>query len=278
MILLLLPSSSCADYSTLMHSFSQIDFGYAFSIMLFSSVAIILLFLCLLFSIVAAYCYPVAVTVRKENFCDHTSLQFIGLLWLVIPYLPCTHAFLNVGFVLAERTLYSSSIGYAIILGSTLVNICRKCLMLVRTAYEKYFPIFSMRVLVMLMYVYAAILSLQLVNRNSDWFTNKRLWLSEYRYCNPIISGRSLNNLAKAYQRQHDFKKAFVYFRKAITLNMYLPQPYFNIGLMYHIEMECRLAKLYYLKALEIQPDYEAARNNLKTLGQSQACESYTNK
>lgn len=48
----------------------------------------------------------------------------MGLTMLVIPFLPASNIFFNVGFVLAERTLYIPSAGYCLLLIIGLQKLC----------------------------------------------------------------------------------------------------------------------------------------------------------
>ena len=189
------------------------------------------------------------------------ELAFIGVLWFTVPYIPCGHVFLNVGFVIAERTLYNSCVGYAIIMGPIFIEIFKKSVRYISK--RKSLPVYLYTFLI---FNFIFIFSLQSLNRNSEWYTNKRLWFAEYKYCNAIVSSRSLNNLGKAYQRQYKYTKAIFFLKKAIDKNGFAPKAYFNIGLIYHMEKKCKLAKEFYIKALTAYPNYGAASNNLMHL------------
>lgn len=50
----------------------------------------------------------------------------MGLSILIIPFLPASNVFFNVGFVLAERTLYIPSAGYCLLLAIGLQKLCNR--------------------------------------------------------------------------------------------------------------------------------------------------------
>ena len=55
----------------------------------------------------AAHCYQVCLTFR---------LTALALAFLIIPFLPASNLLFRVGFVIAERILYSPSAGFIILL------------------------------------------------------------------------------------------------------------------------------------------------------------------
>lgn len=48
----------------------------------------------------------------------------LGLVLLVVPFLPACNIFFRVGFVIAERVLYLSSAGYCLLLAYALGHCC----------------------------------------------------------------------------------------------------------------------------------------------------------
>lgn len=50
----------------------------------------------------------------------------MGLAMLIIPFLPASNIFFNVGFVLAERTLYIPSAGYCLLIVIGLQKLCNR--------------------------------------------------------------------------------------------------------------------------------------------------------
>lgn len=48
----------------------------------------------------------------------------LGLVLLVVPFLPACNIFFRVGFVIAERVLYLSSAGYCLLLAYSLGHCC----------------------------------------------------------------------------------------------------------------------------------------------------------
>lgn len=53
-----------------------------------------------------------------------TRTLTLGLVLLVVPFLPASNIFFRVGFVIAERVLYLSSAGYCLLLAYSLGHCC----------------------------------------------------------------------------------------------------------------------------------------------------------
>jgi hypothetical protein len=120
LLLISIPWNSCTDYSNVTNTFfkgehSILAFGMSLFILTVASAIVLGLF----YVIWKRYWQSRASKTFAAK--DH-DLMVLGLLWLFIPFVPCMHIFLNVGFVIAERTLYTSCIGYAIIVGAMFIN------------------------------------------------------------------------------------------------------------------------------------------------------------
>ena len=48
----------------------------------------------------------------------------MALAWMIVPFLPASNLFFRVGFVIAERILYLSSIGFCVLIVLGIRQIC----------------------------------------------------------------------------------------------------------------------------------------------------------
>ena len=122
----------------------------------------------------------------QKHMDQHTALRLAtGLAILFIAYLPSSHLFIKVGFVLAERTLFLPSLGSSIIAAEFLLLACSHCCALGRTG-SKQPPARPGRPAV---YWLLAALSVLLTHRfalvqhrNTEWGTEEALLLSCLRH------------------------------------------------------------------------------------------------
>lgn len=104
----------------------------------------------------------------------------MGLTLLVIPFLPASNIFFNVGFVLAERTLYIPSAGYCLLFITGLQKLCNR----VRVQY--------------LLLAYVALISLFFMKswmRSDQWRTETTLFRSALDVC--PLNAKVHYNIAK---------------------------------------------------------------------------------
>jgi len=95
-------------------------------------------------------------------------LQLIALSILVFPFLPATNLFFYVGFVLAERVLYMSSMGYCLLVALGVDVLLSKT----QEVFGSKFVVQT--AVVMLVVVYG----LRTIQRNRDWLTEESLYRS----------------------------------------------------------------------------------------------------
>ncbi len=88
------------------------------------------------------------------------------LLIIIVPFLPATNLFAYVGFVVAERILYLSSVGFCLLVGTGV-----KILLHQSKGPQKAFVICSISIL-LLSHGYRTI------KRNSDWYNEESLYRS----------------------------------------------------------------------------------------------------
>ncbi|XP_065317230.1 protein O-mannosyl-transferase Tmtc3-like isoform X2 [Gordionus sp. m RMFG-2023] len=160
-----------------------------------------------------------------QGFKGNTNLQeskfiLMGLLLLIVPYIPASNLFFPVGFVLAERILYIPSIGLCF-----LVSFGIHKLML--TSFK--FRLFKNRSF----WVYLLILvcSLKTYRRNTEWMNEKALMQSAIK----IIpqNAKLWNNLGHYWERKNKLHYALAHYKKAIKHQSDDVGAFINIGRIY---------------------------------------------
>lgn len=94
-------------------------------------------------------------------------LVLFGLSWLVISFIPASNLLLPVGFVVAERVLYTPSMGFTVLLTVVFTIV-----------YQRH-PRASVTVAVIILAIYSS----QLIKRNYEWGDANRLWSSALKVC-----------------------------------------------------------------------------------------------
>ena len=104
----------------------------------------------------------------------------MGLTMLIIPFLPASNIFFNVGFVLAERTLYIPSAGYCLLLVVGLQKLCNRI--------PVQYMLFSYVALVSLFFMRSWI-------RSDEWRSETTLFRSALHVC--PLNAKVHYNIAK---------------------------------------------------------------------------------
>lgn len=99
--------------------------------------------------------------------CNRTEIVVLGCALAVLPFLPATNLFFYVGFVVAERVLYISSMGYCLLVGEGLR------LLWTRAGSRRHRAALAILALALLV-----VMSARTVRRNVDWQTEERLYHS----------------------------------------------------------------------------------------------------
>ncbi|XP_060050573.1 protein O-mannosyl-transferase TMTC1 isoform X2 [Erinaceus europaeus] len=177
----------------------------------------------------------------------------VGLLFLVLPFIPASNLFFRVGFVVAERVLYMPSMGYCILVVQGLSRLCAglgRCGAATLTV--------STGLLLLL-------LSWKTMKQNESWLSREALFRSgvetlphnakvHYNYAN------FLKDQGRNREAVHHYRTALrLYPRHASALN--------NLGTLTPDAAE---AQRYYQRALQLSPQHSRALFNLGNLLRSQ--------
>lgn len=104
----------------------------------------------------------------------------MGLVILIIPFLPASNMFFNVGFVIAERTLYIPSAGYCLLFVIGLHKLCNRVSM--------QYVLFAYTILILLFFTRSWI-------RSDQWKTETVLFKSALHVC--PLNAKVYYNIAK---------------------------------------------------------------------------------
>ncbi len=97
--------------------------------------------------------------------------------------------------------------------------------------------------------------------RNKVWRSQEEFWIDIIK--NSPKKARGYNNYAVALAENGHFEKAIPYFRKAIKMDPYYPDPWSNIAVCFNAINQVDMAITQLEKAIKINPYYPEFYNNL---------------
>jgi len=197
----------------------------------------------------------------------------LGLLTLVVPFLPAMNIFLKVGFVVAERVLYIPSMGHTILA----VLVLQQASSLLPQSRKE-----SLRLcLILCLLAFAG----KTMARNLDWLSPETLFRSGV-LATPTNS-RLLYNVGNILQTQNKREESERFYRLAIRYWPLHPEAKFrphsnpcpsvsltlgfwfqanvNLGRWFHYE-DPSLAEEHYRISLHAKPDFHTAHNHLASV------------
>uniref|UniRef100_A0A8D2HDX5 Protein O-mannosyl-transferase TMTC1 n=1 Tax=Urocitellus parryii TaxID=9999 RepID=A0A8D2HDX5_UROPR len=173
----------------------------------------------------------------------------VGLLFLVFPFIPASNLFFRVGFVVAERVLYTPSMGYCILFVHglsklcTWLNRCGATTLIVST------------VLLLLLF------SWKTVKQNEIWLSRESLFRSGVQTL--PHNAKVHYNYANFLKDQGRNREAIYHYRTALKLYPRHASALNNLGTLTRDTAE---AKMYYQRALQLHPQHNRALFNLGNL------------
>uniref|UniRef100_A0A3B4ZNR6 dolichyl-phosphate-mannose--protein mannosyltransferase n=1 Tax=Stegastes partitus TaxID=144197 RepID=A0A3B4ZNR6_9TELE len=173
----------------------------------------------------------------------------LGLVLLVVPFLPACNIFFRVGFVIAERVLYLSSAGYCLLLAYSLGH----CFCHTKV---KDTTLLCVMVLALLC-VYVVRCAL----RSHQWRSEQSLFSSALTVC--PLNAKVHYNVGKNLADKGNTSAAVSYYREAVRLHPTYVHAMNNLGNILKEKNELVEAEQLLSKAVSIQPDFAAAWMNL---------------
>ncbi len=243
--LLIFPSVLAADYS-----FAQIPYTDLSNPAVYLSIAI---YTGLIITMVAL--------LNKRNVLGFAIAIYLFNLALV------SNLLFNIGAPMGERLIYHSSIGFAIAAGFLLyqgfrqMNIAR----------------ISKHGLTGFMIILIAVSAFTTIKRNEDWKNDKTLFLADVvKVPNSVLVNNNAaaacmsyakENAASAEVRNEWFRKAIMYFDKAISIHPRYMQSYLNRGLSYYNMGRPEKALQDWDTVRKYEPNYENVQKYLGIAG-----------
>ncbi|KAM9483967.1 protein O-mannosyl-transferase TMTC4 isoform 1-T1 [Salvelinus alpinus] len=172
----------------------------------------------------------------------------LGLVLLVVPFLPACNIFFRVGFVIAERVLYLSSAGYCLLLAYALGHCCGR--------WSRHKGLLRASLLALLC-VYVARCAL----RSHQWRSEQSLFTSALSVC--PLNAKVHYNVGKNLADRGNTSAAIRYYREAVRLHPTYVHAMNNLGNILKERNELVEAEELLAKAVLIQPDFAAAWMNL---------------
>uniref|UniRef100_A0A669DPW2 dolichyl-phosphate-mannose--protein mannosyltransferase n=1 Tax=Oreochromis niloticus TaxID=8128 RepID=A0A669DPW2_ORENI len=163
----------------------------------------------------------------------------LGLVLLVVPFLPACNIFFRVGFVIAERVLYLSSAGYCLLV---CLNDTKKITIQQRTPNTE-------------------AVSMRCALRSHQWRSEQSLFTSALSVC--PLNAKVHYNVGKNLADRGNTTAAITYYREAVRLHPTYVHAMNNLGNILKEKNELVEAEQLLSKAVSIQPDFAAAWMNL---------------
>uniref|UniRef100_A0A8C5G6S5 dolichyl-phosphate-mannose--protein mannosyltransferase n=1 Tax=Gouania willdenowi TaxID=441366 RepID=A0A8C5G6S5_GOUWI len=164
----------------------------------------------------------------------------LGLVLLLVPFLPASNVFFRVGFVIAERVLYLSSAGYCLAMYTNICNNMLLCIMVLA---------------LLCLYVVRCAL------RSHQWRSEQSLFISALSVC--PLNAKVHYNVGKNLADRGNSTAAIIYYREAVRLHPTYVHAMNNLGNILKEKNELVEAEELLSKAVSIQPDFAAAWMNL---------------
>ncbi|XP_053980651.1 protein O-mannosyl-transferase TMTC4-like isoform X1 [Hylaeus volcanicus] len=170
----------------------------------------------------------------------------MGLAILVIPFLPASNIFFNVGFVLAERTLYIPSAGYCLLFVIGLHKLCNRISM--------QYALLAYTILISLFFTRSWM-------RSDQWKTETSLFRSALLVC--PLNAKVHYNIAKNAADAGNSTLAQYAYEEALRLNPKYAQAMNNLGNLLKDQEKYLEAESLFKRAIELQEDFATAWMNL---------------
>lgn len=172
----------------------------------------------------------------------------MALALIIVPFLPASNLFFRVGFVIAERILYLSSIGFCMLVVLGVRHIC--------VTYPKYSKLVQLGIILLL-----TVFMARCIQRSSQWRNEMELFTSGAEVC--PLNAKVQYNIAKLHADNGNTEYAITKYRQAIELNPEYDQAMNNLGNILKDKNELIEAEQLLERAVAIREEFAAAWMNL---------------
>lgn len=166
---------------------------------------------------------------------------------LIVPFLPAS-GIIKLGFVIAERILYTPSIGYCLIVAIGMKKLVKK--------------FHAQRKIIYLLFAIVLVVNtVKSYDRAMDWTNEHRLFSSSLRVV--PNNGKLYYNIARISSEERKIEKSIKFYEKAIQLHPNYESAHMNLGNVYRELQQFEKAKYHLKKSVEIQVDFPVGWMNL---------------
>jgi hypothetical protein len=152
--------------------------------------------------------YGLIVVWRGRDSHGHWRLTLFGLSWLILSFIPASHLLVPVGFIIAERVLYTPSMGLTVIVTVVFASLFRR------------YPRATLAIAIAILAVFSA----QVIRRNEDWRSDMHLVTSALKVCPQSVRVRY--TYAKILIREHRYEEALTHLKVAVDIDPEDPANY----------------------------------------------------
>nr|XP_018903016.1 PREDICTED: transmembrane and TPR repeat-containing protein 2-like [Bemisia tabaci]XP_018903017.1 PREDICTED: transmembrane and TPR repeat-containing protein 2-like [Bemisia tabaci] len=198
---------------------------------------------------------PLPLAVDRGRLLGHHQTVLVCLALTALPFLPATNFFFYVGFVVAERVLFTPSVGFCFLmaLGCGLLERRSNC-----------------RIVRGLAYIVLIVFSARTVHRNRDWLDEESLYRASLRINPPKAYG----NLGSVLSSQGRLDEAEHALKMALSFRPNMADVHYNLGLLYQSRHQFDDAIRSYELAIQFRSSLALAHLNLgQLLGSLGRCE-----
>ncbi|GFT95730.1 protein O-mannosyl-transferase TMTC2 [Nephila pilipes] len=172
----------------------------------------------------------------------------LSMALLILPFIPATNLFFYVGFVVAERVLYISSMGFCFLIALGVDNIYRRQ----ETVFRKRIVLAGVGLLMLVM-------SARTVIRNTDWLDEENL----YRSGIPVNPPKAYGNLANILSGRGEKEEAEWAYKKALSYRSNMADVRYNLGILLQEQGRYEEALYSYRLAIQFRPRLAMAHLNM---------------
>ncbi|XP_066585069.1 protein O-mannosyl-transferase TMTC4 isoform X2 [Prorops nasuta] len=188
----------------------------------------------------------------------------IGIILLIIPFLPASNLLFNVGFVIAERTLYIPTAGYCLLVAIGLQELGRKILERRSSEWKTESVLFKSA-------LHVCPLNAKVhynIAKNAADNGNVLLAKLEYEEALRLNSqyAQAMNNLSNLLKDEGKFSEAEKLLKKAVKYQNDFATAWMNLGIVYSAQKKYEDSENSYLTALMHRPKYADCYYNLGVL------------
>lgn len=184
----------------------------------------------------------------------YSKMLSFGIMWILLTLIPASNIIFLAGRPIAEQRLYTSSLGFCIILAMGIRALPSLGSRFIHRNMLRRSAVF-LTLCILIFY------STVTIRRNFDWKDPATFWTKTVK--SSQNSARAYNNLGTAYYNTGRYQDAIASYEKAIDIDPKFATACNNLGAAYRNIGDDDKAISAFKKAVELNPDYAEAYSNL---------------